>query len=193
MAEPMTAPPPSLTIRAFRSEDIERFIRFRSHPTDSTLTYGGVQLPESPEEVRSFVESARSMGLYLWVWADADDTAAGFSVLSNVDRVNWTLWTGSAVFDAARRGQGLGSLGRRTVLDFVFNEMNFRRIYGEFADFNDASRRSHLKLGAELIGGRRQVFFVSGRYHDSVVYTVWRERFNELFPPDPDRHLGRHR
>jgi len=181
----------TLTIRAFRPEESELLAGFQRDPANSALTYGGVLMPRSAAEVRRLLESGSSRGDLTWAWADEDDRPLGFSVLSKVDRVNWTLWTGSAVFDAADRGRGIGTAGRRAVLDLVFNELGFRRIFGEFAAFNEASRRSHLKMGAEFIGGRRQVYFVSGRLYDSVLYTIGRERFNELAPVDPGRYLGR--
>ena len=180
----------NLTIRAFHPEESELLAGFQRDPTNSALTYGTVLMPRGTAEVRRLLESGSSRGDLIWAWADADDRPLGFSVLSKVDRVNWTLWTGSAVFDIADRGRGVGMAGRRAVLDLVFNEFGFRRIFGEFATFNEASRRSHLKMGAEFIGGRRQAYFVSGRFYDSVLYTISRERFNELEPVDPGRYLG---
>lgn len=180
-----------LTIRAFRPEEAELLAGFQRDPANSALTYGAVLMPRSTAEVRRLLESGSSRGDLIWAWVDDADRPLGFSVLSRVDRVNWTLWTGSAVFDAADRGRGIGTAGRRAVLDLVFNELGFRRIFGEFAAFNEASRRSHLKVGAEFIGGRRQAYFVSGRFYDSVLYTVSRERFNEVVPVDPGRYLGR--
>jgi RimJ/RimL family protein N-acetyltransferase len=180
----------NLTIRPFRPEESELLAGFQRNPVNSALTYGAVLMPRSTAEVRRLLESGSSSGDLIWAWADEQDRPLGFSVLSKVDRVNWTLWTGSAVFDVADRGRGIGTAGRRAVLDLVFNELGFRRIFGEFATFNEASRRSHLKVGAEFIGGRRQVYFVSGRFYDSVLYTVSRERFNELVPVDPHRYLG---
>jgi RimJ/RimL family protein N-acetyltransferase len=180
-----------LTIRAFRPEECELLADFGRDPANSALAYGAVQMPETVGDVRRRLESAASKGDLLWAWADETDRVVGFSMLSRVDRVNWTLWTGSAVLDPRDRGRGVGTAGRRAVLDLVFNELGFRRIFGEFADFNEASRRSHLKLGAEVIGGRRQIYYISGRFYDSVLYTVSRERFNDLVPVDPYRYLSR--
>jgi RimJ/RimL family protein N-acetyltransferase len=184
------AVPATLTLRGFGAADLEAFVRFRRDPASAVQAYGTVPGPESPEQVQGLVQAVLGGGNLLWIWADETGRAVGFSLLTNVDRLNRTLVTGSGIFDPALRGRGLGSLGRRLVLDHVFNEMDFRRVYGEFAAFNEASRRSHEKMGVEFLGVRRQVFHVSGRYHDSVVYMMRRERFNELFPPDPDRYLA---
>lgn len=183
----MTPPDDRLSLRAWRPDDAEQMLRFRSDPVNAVLTMGRVLVPQTAEQVRQ-LHADESMYTYLWV--DTTGATVGFSVLTEVDHVNGTVHTGSAVFDPTQRGQGLGTLGRRLMLDLLFNELNFRRIYGSFADYNEASRRSHLKMGAEIIGIRRDRFFVSGRYHDAVMYTVSRERFNSLFPPDPDRYLG---
>jgi RimJ/RimL family protein N-acetyltransferase len=180
---------PPLRLRAFSAADAPVFAAFRADPVSATLTFGAMRTPETEADVVAFVRDVNAAG-HLWIWADASDEPVGFSVLRSVDRLNRTLWTGSGVFDPAARGRGLGSIGRRMVLDIVFNEMDFRRIYGEFASFNEASRRSHLKMGAEFVGVRRKVYFSAGVHHDAVVYTVARERFNALFPPDPERHLG---
>jgi RimJ/RimL family protein N-acetyltransferase len=181
-----------LTVRAFRPGDAAAFARFEADPVSCAMAYGRVILPGTAEATRRRIEALAETGrMFHWIWADPSGEAVGFSLLHAIDRVNHTLWTGSAIFDPALRGRGLGSLGRRLALDHVFNEMGFRRVYGEFAVFNEASRRSHDKVGAELVGRRRRAFFISGRHHDSVVYMVRRERFNELFPPDPGRHLAR--
>jgi diamine N-acetyltransferase len=177
----------ALTIRSWRPEDLDAILRFRARPADAALAAGAVIMPETADQVRRFLEDEDE---WTWIWADESGSAVGYSVLSGIDWLNRTLRTGSVVLDPRRRGRGLGTLGRRLVLDLVFNELDFRRVYGEFAAFNEASRRSHLKLGAEILGSRRQAFFVSGQYHDAVMYTVARDRFNALFPPDPLRHLG---
>jgi RimJ/RimL family protein N-acetyltransferase len=179
-----------LTIRAFEPRDLEVFARFRADPVSATMAFGSVRMPETLDDVARFVRGMAESGSYFWIWADRSGEAVGYSSLDSVDRVNRTIQTGSGVLDPARRGAGLGTLGRRLVLDRLFNEMEYRRVYGEFAAFNEASRRSHAKLGAEIVGRRRQVHFASGVYHDSVVYMVRCERFNELFPPDPHRHTG---
>lgn len=175
-------------IRAFLPKDLDAFARFRADPVSTAQAYGSVLMPETMDDARRPLEASTATGDYLLLaWADDNDDAIGFTTLSGIDRVNRTLWTGSAVLDPAQRGRGIGSTGRRLVLDCVFNEMDFRRVYGEFGAFNEASRRSHQKMGAEVVGARRRAYFISGRYHDAVVYTVQRERFNALFPPDPDR------
>src|SRR5262249_30587654 len=124
-----------LRVRAFLPRDLEAFARFRADPASAAQTYGSALPPETVDDVRRSVESATAAGYLVWSWTDETDRLVGFSVLSGVDRVNRSLWTGSAVVDPADRGRGIGSLGRRLVLDFVFNEMNFRRIYGEFGAF----------------------------------------------------------
>lgn len=181
---------PAITIRPFRPEDADVYTRFVSDPANTVLTDGRVMLPKTAAEVLRHIEMGQAHGAFaVLIWAGADDEPLGFSSLTNIDHLNRTVWTGSGVFEPSLRGRGLGTRGRRAMLDHLFNERNFRRAYGEFGAFNQASRRSHEKLGAEFVGVRRQRFFVSGRWHDAVTYMVRRERFNELFPPDPDRHF----
>jgi RimJ/RimL family protein N-acetyltransferase len=182
---------PSISLRLYRPSDADAFAQFRRDPTSTALAFGSVQVPQPAEVVQQMADGLMARGDLIWMWVDDADTPVGFSLLTSVDWLNRTLATGSGVFSTAQRGRGLGTLGRRLALDHVFNEMGFRRAYGEFAAYNEASRRSHAKLGVEVVGARRQVFHVSGAYYDAIVYMVRRERFNELFPPDPNRYLGR--
>lgn len=169
-----------IVIRAFEDDDIEALLAFRQDHELSRLAYALV-LPESLDDVRAFVRNNRSSSTdELWTIADSDGKALGFYNLYFIDWLNRTLYTASSVYATAMRGRGIGTTARRLVLDFVFNRMGMERCYGEFLPFNDASRRAHEKVGAEVAGVRRQAYFYEGRHVDVVVYQVRRERFNAI-------------
>jgi RimJ/RimL family protein N-acetyltransferase len=107
--------------------------------------------------------------------------------LYRIDRLNRTLCQGIALFDESNRGRGLGTTALALVLDYVFNQMNFRQTYGELRADNEGSRRMNEKVGAEFIGARRHAYYVDGRYVDQLVTIHRRDRFNVHFRK---AHLG---
>jgi RimJ/RimL family protein N-acetyltransferase len=175
-----------LRLRAFdQGRDLAPLVAFEADPESAGRGHAVIAPPQTPEQVVEWVKMANRGGFF-WTIADAEGAPLGFALVSRVDRINRTLWTGTAIYEPGRRGRGLGTAGRRCVLSHVFYEMDYRRVYGEFAEFNVASWRSHQKLGAEQVGRRRGGCVVSGRTYDMVQYVYRREAFEGLVPP-PER------
>jgi RimJ/RimL family protein N-acetyltransferase len=169
-----------VVIRAFEDDDMAALFAFRQDYEASHLAYVGV-LPERLDDLREFVRNVRASGTdEMWTIADAQGKALGIYNIYSIDWVNHTLYTASSIFSPEMRGRGIGTTARRLVLDFVFNRMGIQRCYGEYLTFNDASRRAHEKVGAEVAGVRKQAYLYEGRLVDVVVYQVRRERFNAL-------------
>jgi RimJ/RimL family protein N-acetyltransferase len=82
------------------------------------------------------------------------------------------------IYDGEERGRGgLGSAVRRLVLSRVFDEMNFRYVYGRYLESNTASQRMNAKMGARVMGTRRAVGYTDGRCRDVVCRAFSREQF----------------
>lgn len=179
-----------VVIRAFEDDDIAALLAFRQDYEASHLAYATV-LPERLDDVREFVRAVRASGTdEMWTIADAQGKPLGVYNIYSIDWINHTLYTASSIFSPTMRGRGIGTTARRMVLDFVFNRMGIQRCYGEYLTFNDASRRAHEKVGAEVAGVRRQAYLYEGRLVDVVVYQVRRERFNELHANGGDPSPG---
>jgi RimJ/RimL family protein N-acetyltransferase len=129
-----------------------------------------------------WVEMNRATGFF-WTIAGTDGEPLGFAEVFDLDRINRTLWTGTSIYEPERRQRGLGTAARRCLLSHVFYEMDYRRAFGQFIDFNVASWRSHRKLGGEVIGRRRRMSILSGQYHDYIQYVHRHEVFTSRVPP----------
>ena len=173
-------------IRAFEDGDLPALLAFRQDYDASHLAYATV-LPESLDDMRDFVRAVRASRTdMMWTIADEEGKPIGIYNLYSIDWVNNTLYTASSIYSPGMRGRGIGTTARRLVLDCVFNRMGIERCYGEYLTFNDASRRAHEKVGAEVAGVRKRAYVYEGRLVDVVVYQVRRERFNALHGPGGD-------
>lgn len=67
----------------------------------------------------------------------------------------------------------------RTLLRFVFLELNLHRVELEVYDFNPRAMRCYEKAGFRLEGTRRQVLYRDGRYHDIHQMGILQEEFQK--------------
>lgn len=172
-------------LREFNEErDLPSFMSFWADQDSTAMAYGWIKPSGSREQAMAWVDVSRGTG-YFWTFTDPAGEPLGFAEVFNLDPMNRTLWTGTSIYDPGRRRRGLGTAARRCLLSHVFYEMDYRRVFGQFLDFNVASWRSHQKLGAEIIGRRRRMSVLSGRYHDYVQYVHRREVFTSRFAPPP--------
>ena len=94
--------------------------------------------------------------------------------ITRVDRKNGTCHWGFYIGDpGAPRGIGraMGFLG----LEFLFEEMEIRKVYGESFSFNEASIRFHRDLGFIREGIFRKHTLKNGRYEDVDSMALFRE------------------
>lgn len=158
-----------------RESDLEAVLRWRNHP-----------------DVRKCMLSTREISMadhFAWFnHSEKDDTRAllvveedgqmmGCVVFSNVSCAGTADW--SFYVDP----EGIAGTGRRVCaasLDFAFNELQIHKVAGQVLDFNDASIRTHLRLGFRQEGVLREHCLIDGRHLDLIVFGLlsyeWRER-----------------
>lgn len=81
---------------------------------------------------------------------------------------------------AGYRRRGYAAEALRLVLRYYFHERRYQKVNAEAYDFNEASIRLHESLGFQREGRRRRVVYTNGRYHDSILFGLTREEFEEL-------------
>lgn len=77
-------------------------------------------------------------------------------------------------------GQGYGSDAAATMIEYAFEDLNFRRVSARCGSFNDGSAALLESLGFEQEGRLREASWYRGEYHDMLWYGLlrreWRER-----------------
>jgi len=133
--------------------------------------------PVTPEEARRFIQSLNSheQSRLLALHESAFGRIIGFFTVRNISWVSRSLRFGCLIWPPKYWSQGLGTDARKAFLDYAFNYLGFQRVYGYFADYNTASRRSHEKLGARVTVTNREAIFMDGRYHNEHYYVYCRE------------------
>lgn len=165
-------------IRGVQEEDLKLFNKWRNDPEFSRLSNGFVYQPETLEETRNWLEADKSdPTVEIFTITTTEGQAIGYATLYKIDYRNRTCHFGTAIGEPLDRGKGVGSDVRRALLKYLFAEWNFHHVYGSFPSYNIASRRSHEKLGARILGEMKRMLFVKGEYQGLFNYVYDRVAF----------------
>ena len=79
------------------------------------------------------------------------------------------------------RGKGFAKEALLIVLDFYFNELNYRKCNPYVYSYNKHSQKFHENFGFKLEARVKEEHFTRGVYHDLLYYSLFREEFNKLY------------
>lgn len=127
---------------------------------------------------RAFAEQS----LFQWgISLRHDDRIIGTCTLSQVDGSNLRGELGYAL-GRAHWGIGLMHEALCLLLDFVFRELEFRRLEADVDPRNAASIRSLERLAFRREGFLRERWFVGGEVQDALFYGLLRREWEERIP-----------
>lgn len=107
-----------------------------------------------------------------------DGRYLGEAVLNDIDEVNRSANFRIALAGPELYGRCFGSEAARLLLAYGFQELELNRIELEVFAFNPRALRVYEKLGFKREGVRREVLFMDGNFHDSIVMGVLASEFS---------------
>ncbi|MDY7041730.1 MAG: GNAT family protein, partial [Chloroflexota bacterium] len=97
--------------------------------------------------------------------------------IHGIDWKNRSAEVGIAIGEKNYWGQGYGSDALKTLLSFVFQEMNLNRVQLRVHDYNARAIRCYEKCGFQHEGRQRQALFRDGEYHDVLMMSILADEF----------------
>jgi len=76
------------------------------------------------------------------------------------------------------RGQGFGTEAMLLLLDFIFEQMNLRRVKLYVFSFNERAIKSYEKAGFKVEGILRQELFRNGKYYDVMQMSILKHEYD---------------
>lgn len=92
------------------------------------------------------------------------------------DPINRTTYPFIYIGDKENQARGIGRESFSLMLDFCFNVLNARRVYGYLFEYNTASRNMLEKCGYTVEGVLKQHWYKDGKYHDVLVMGMVTEK-----------------
>lgn len=108
-----------------------------------------------------------------------NDDILGIVSVYKIDWKNRKFGTGIKLVEGGR-GKGIGFDSMRTLLLFMFNEMNLNRAWTLILDINLPSQKLFKKLGFVREGYLRNSVFKNGNFHGQYVYGLLRKDFLDI-------------
>jgi UDP-4-amino-4,6-dideoxy-N-acetyl-beta-L-altrosamine N-acetyltransferase len=118
---------------------------------------------------------------YWIIVCDAEDV--GVVYLYSIDRQNRRCYWGFYIVSPTVRGKGAGTFTEYSVLQHVFDEMEFNKLCCEVLAFNRGVVRMHHSFGFVQEGLFRKHISKGGEMHDVVCLAILREEWETAKKP----------
>lgn len=167
-------------LRPYRKEDIPRILELINDEEIKALLTPGIPFPYTFEDEVKWMDSltAMSSGTYNFaIETLSEGHYIGGCGINTVDWKNSVVEVGIFIGDKAYLSKGYGTDAMRTLIAFIFDEMNIRKVKLNVYSFNPRAIRSYEKLGFTLEGVLRKELFRAGEYHDIHVMGLFREEW----------------
>lgn len=169
-----------IELRELRDEDWDIHFKNRFDTEGRKRVNCLVELPPTEEEAHEFVEKFKLF--------DQKDKRIMFTVLNNhgenvgaininsIDERNGTFSIGLLI-DYNQRGKGYGTAAMRLLLKYAFLERRLNKYYGHVIEGNIPSATMLKKVGCIEEGRRSAMYYISGKYHDIILFGLTKEAF----------------
>lgn len=166
-------------LREYRKEDIAVRLRYINDAEVLNLLVSDIPYPITQNEEEKWFESITALGdTYKFAIETLEDNQfIGGCSINNVDWKNSVATVGIFIGKKDCWGKGYGTDAMRTLISFIFMEMNINKIKLTCYSFNDRAIKSYEKCGFSIEGILKQEMYKNGSYHDKIIMGILREKF----------------
>jgi len=163
-----------IRLRAYRREDIKDALSFINDPEVSEYLRPGIPFPMKLENEEKWYESIDPMSTSNYSFAIETKDKSLYIGGCGINETDWkNSWCVVGIFLGKRYwNKGYGTDAMKTLVNFIFNEMNMNKIKLNVYSFNKRAVKSYEKCGFVTEGILKQEFFRNGQYHDEYIMSI---------------------
>ncbi len=167
-------------LREYRKEDVPQALAYMNDPEVKRLLTPGIPFLYTLEDEQKWYDSLSAMkDTYNFAIETLEDKRyIGGCGINAVDWKNSVALVGIFIGDKALWGKGYGTDAMNTLVKFIFEQMNIRKVKLNVYAFNERAVKSYEKCGFVKDGTLRQEIFRDGKYHDEHVMSILRDEYN---------------
>jgi ribosomal-protein-alanine N-acetyltransferase len=164
-------------LRPLEREDAQQCVAWFNHPeiTRWLLTYRPVNLRTEEEFIDQALQSEHD--LVLGIVVQATDRFIGGTGFHQIDFKNRHASFGISIGEKEEWGKGYGTEATRLMVQHAFETLNLNRVWLHVYEDNQRGIRTYEKIGFQKEGVLRQDTYREGRYWDTIVMAILRERW----------------
>jgi RimJ/RimL family protein N-acetyltransferase len=170
-------------LREYRKEDIELKLSLLNDPEVLKYLESGIPYPLTlNEELKWFESISAFKDTYRFAIETLED--GQFIGDCGINSIDWKNSVASVVIFIGNKnylGKGYGTDAMKTLLDFIFMEMNLNKVRLNVYSFNERAVKSYEKCGFKQEGVLRQEIFRNGKYYDTIVMGILRDEFLKAY------------
>ena len=166
-------------LRPILEEDLPSFLIWLNDPEVSRFI--GKPIPISFEQEKEwFLNLSKDSGKINLAIVDAEkNLLIGNIDVHNINCISAIGTTGTIIGNKDYWGKGYGTEAKMLFLEFLFHQLNLRKIYSEVIGFNERSIKYSLKCGYVQEAIFPKHYYKDGQYWDKVVLALYREQWEE--------------
>jgi hypothetical protein len=155
-------------IRHWRNSDVVRRYMYRSHYISKE------------EHLKWFEELKLEKGnRKVWI-IYYEEIPVGVINLFNIDYENKITDWGFYIGETAYRGLGIGSISLWRLMEYVFDKMNFQKMYTSVLENNSDALSLYKKYGFKEEGRLRKHIIKGGKYIDVFLMGILKEEWENI-------------
>ncbi|WP_282033712.1 GNAT family N-acetyltransferase [Metabacillus indicus] len=165
-----------ITLRALKRDDSDKILEWVNNPKLKFLT--GTVFPVSEVEHEKWFENKLNEKTNKIFGIEEHTTKHFIGVvgLNNTDFINRNTELYIYIGDENHWGKGLGTDAVKTLINFVFEELNLHRISLVVFAYNTRAIKAYEKVGFVSEGVMRESLFKNGNYHDKILMAIINEK-----------------
>ena len=166
-------------LRAYRKEDVPQALAYMNDPEVKRLLTPGIPFLYTLEDELKWYDGITALkDTYNFAIETLEDQKyIGGCGINSVDWKNSVVVVGIFIGDKSYWGKGYGTDAMRTLVKFIFEQMNIRKVKLNVYAFNERAVKSYEKCGFVKEGTLRQEIFRDGQYHDEYVMGILRDEY----------------
>jgi RimJ/RimL family protein N-acetyltransferase len=170
-----------VTLRALKRDDSGKVLDWINNPELKYLT--GTVFPVSEIEHEKWFENKirEKFNKIFGIEEQSTKRLIGVAGLNNTDLINRNTDLYIYIGDGNQWGKGLGTDAVKTLVSFVFNELNLHRISLVVFSYNKRAIRSYEKVGFVSEGIMRESLYKDGKYHDKILMSIINDKEKSHF------------
>lgn len=166
-------------LKALERKDLPKMCQWRNDPEGRRFVFSYLPISQAEEEVwfEDYLKQGKSKVFIIEL--KEKGVPIGYLLVSNIDHKNQNAEVGIHIDEKGYQGQGLGTDALKTLLRFLFGEMNLHRVYLYVHDYNERAIDFYKKIGFAQEGVLRDAVFTEGRFCDILLMSILKEEFKD--------------
>jgi RimJ/RimL family protein N-acetyltransferase len=166
-------------LRDYRREEMPKVKELINNPDIKKFLTPMVPFPFTTEDEYKWYDSNSALkDTYTFAIETLEDgMLLGGCGVNSIDWKNSHATLGIFIGEIDYLGKGYGTDAFKTLIRFVFDEMNVNKVKLDVYSFNERAIKSYEKCGFKKDGILREELFREGKYHDIISMSILRKEY----------------